>query len=163
MDKTPNKDYFKRNFIYRVHRWEEWTQGRCISQGAIDLLIQAINRENTIEFIISGDTKGLRVAKVTSYDYSLSKVSEGGRALLPSVPAPDGRIRYMTIPEGLQDVQIIAELHFEDRELAYIRFAFDGRVDTEGADRILEFYGEVIELETPDGRIFNFEESLRKE
>lgn len=161
MDRPPNKDYFRRSFTYKVNRWEEWTQGRCISQGAIDLTIQSIDKGNSIKVIINGDTQELRIAKETSYDYHLSGVFEGGEELFPSIPGPAGRIRYMTSPHGIQDVQIIMELHFENSVLAYIRFAFDGSVDSEGADRIIEFYGEIVELARTDVERSPFEDALR--
>lgn len=144
MDKSVNRDFWKKSFRYKVKRWEEWSGGQCISQGTIDLIIHAIDRGDAIDFVIDGHLRGLRVLPKSRFWYQLSTITAASNpyaGLIPDHPGVPGRISYNAPPQGnVYEEQFITELHFEDQRLAYIRFAFEGR--------ILEFYGEVEGLAT---------------
>ena len=124
--------FYKANFIFKANRYEEWQSGQCLSQGVISTEIVAEVYGNTIHFEL--DDIG-RIRMLKSFDFDISD-EDGG--ILPD------RIQYV---RGTSDfnpiVPVICHIFYSGSTMQYVRFAMTN------PDRIVEFYGKLVELSKP--------------
>lgn len=124
--------FYKVNFKYIANRYEEWQAGHCISQGSISTVIKGEVCGNEIHFELS-DIGNIRILK--SFDF---EIYDEGSCILPD------RIQYT---HGTSDfnpiVPIVCNIFYSGNTMQYVRFAMIN------PDRIVEFYGTLIEIGQP--------------
>ncbi len=120
---------FKKNFVFNAFRYEEWQDGRCLSQGQIDTTIIAEVYDGVIHFELD-DVGGLRIQKRFSFT-----------ANEPSIDLV-GRLQYIHATSDMNPIVPIVCHVFKKGEddIEYVRFAMTN------PDRIIEFYGTMTEL-----------------
>jgi len=117
---------FKKNFRFIANRYEEWQGGRCISQGTINSEIVAKTTSSSIHIELYGAEK-LRILKSFSFEFLASDVLSD-------------RIQYVTSSDFNPIVPVICHLFCSGNIISYVRFAMTN------PDRIIEFYGSMVEL-----------------
>lgn len=123
---------FKNNFRFIANRYEEWQSGRCISQGPINTAILAEVSGNTIHFELD-DVEDLRI--IPSFDLMCGDINT---AILGD------RIQYTNATSDFNPVvPMICHLFYTGNRIEYVRFGMTN------PDRIIEFYGEMVELGQP--------------
>jgi hypothetical protein len=124
---------FRSNFRYIAQRYEEWQGGVCINKGLIDAeIIAEVIDEETIRFKIE-DADNLNILKDFEFEL-LNPMSES---------LPD-RIQYIHSTNDFNPiVPIVCHIFHKDNNIEYVRFAMTN------PDRIIEFYGNVVEMSQP--------------
>lgn len=124
------EQFFKRNFRFQAHRYEEWQNGCCISSDSIDCRITASVYNDIIRFTLS-DKGNLRIPSSFSFE------------LLGSDILGD-RIQYV---HGTSDfnpiIPMVCHVFVKNGSVSCVRFAMTN------PDRIIEFYGDLLELDQP--------------
>ena len=122
--------FFKRNFRFQAYRYEEWQNGRCISRDSIDCRITASVYNDIIRFTIS-DKRNLRISSSCSFE------------LLGSDILGD-RIQYVHSTSDFNPIiPVVCHVFVKNGSVSCVRFAMTN------PDRIIEFYGSLIELDQP--------------
>ena len=137
-----NSRFYRTNFRFAAERYEEWQSGRCISRGNLSTEILAEVHNDEIRFKLDdiGDIKILRSFsfEIFSDDYCI---------------LPD-RIQYSHNTSDFNPIKpIICHIFYEGEHMDYIRFAMTN------PDRIVEFYGELVECGQPAKGIPNKEKN----
>ena len=123
---------YKSNFRFIANRYEEWQGGRCISRGEIDTEILAEVSGNTIHFELD-DIADLRILQ--SFDFYCGNVDSADLG---------DRIQYSYATSDLNPiVPMVCHLFYSGNRIEYVRFAMTN------PDRLIEFYGEMVELGQP--------------
>lgn len=124
---------FRSNFRYIAQRYEEWQGGVCINKGLIDSEITAeVLDEETIRFKIEGADE-LNITKDFEFEL-LNPMSES---------LPD-RIQYIHSTNDFNPIiPIVCHIFHKNNNIDYVRFAMTN------PDRIIEFYGNVVEMSQP--------------
>lgn len=123
---------YKNNFRFAAERYEEWQAGRCISQGDIDTVITAEVSGNTIHFEID-NVENLRILQNFNFD-----CGDIDYAILGN------RIQYVHATSDCNPiVPIVCHIFYSGNIIDYVRFAMTN------PDRIIEFYGKMVELGQP--------------
>lgn len=113
-------------------RYEEWQAGSCISQGLVDTVITAEVSGNSIYFEL-GDVENLRILQ--SFDFNCG---DADTAILGD------RIQYLHATSDFNPiVPIVCHVFYKGDDIEYLRFAMTN------PDRLIEFYGEMVELGQP--------------
>ena len=124
------EQFFKRNFRFQAYRYEEWQNGCCISRDSIDCRITASVYNDIIRFTLS-DKGNLRIPSSFSFE------------LLGSDILGD-RIQYV---HGTSDfnpiIPMVCHVFVKNGSVSCVRFAMTN------PDRIIEFYGNLLELDQP--------------
>lgn len=124
------EQFFKRNFRFQAYRYEEWQNGCCISRDSIDCRITASVYNDIIRFTLS-DKGNLRIPSSFSFE------------LLGSDILGD-RIQYV---HGTSDfnpiIPMVCHVFVKNGTVSCVRFAMTN------PDRIIEFYGNLLELDQP--------------
>lgn len=123
---------YKRNFIFIADRYEEWRSCKCISSGPINSKIIAEVNGDSIHFELE-KTNNLRI--LNSFDFSCLDKSQ---AILQD------RVQYVNNTSDFNPIlPIVCQLFYNGDNIEYIRFAMTN------PDRLIEFYGTMIELGQP--------------
>ena len=123
---------YKNNFRFIANRYEEWQAGRCISHGPIRTEILAEVSENSIHFELN-EIDELRILQ--SFDFMCS---DAASAILRD------RVQYSNATSDFNPiVPIVCHLFYSGDRIEYVRFAMTN------PDRLIEFYGDMIELGQP--------------
>lgn len=123
---------YKNNFRFIANRYEEWQAGRCISQGPITTEIVAEVSDNNIHFELD-DIDSLRILK--SFDFSCGDVET---AVLSD------RVQYIFNTSDYNPIiPIVCNIFYDGNDIEYVRFAMTN------PDRLIEFYGTLVELGQP--------------
>lgn len=124
--------FYKTNFKFVANRYEEWQGGRCISRGAISTEIVAEVYSNEIHFELD-DIGNIKMLK--SFDFDIYDESY---CILPD------RIQYSHSTSDFNPiVPIVCHLFSKGATIDYVRFAMTN------PDRIVEFYGRIVQLGQP--------------
>lgn len=123
---------YKNNFRFIADRYEEWQAGRCISKGPISTEIVAEVYGDTIHFELD-EIEELKI--LTSFDFLCGE----------EISADLGsRIQYTNATSDFNPiVPIVCHLFYSGNRIEYVRFAMTN------PDRLIEFYGEMVELGQP--------------
>lgn len=123
---------YKSNFRFVANRYEEWQGGRCISRGAIDTEIVAEVSGDTIHFDLD-DIADLRILQ--SFDFYCGDIDSADLG---------DRIQYSYATSDFNPiVPMVCHLFYSGNRIEYVRFAMTN------PDRLIEFYGEMVELGQP--------------
>lgn len=123
-------EFYKRNFRFHASRYEEWQGGSCISNGPISCEIVAEVSNEVINFRLMNMT-GLRIKE--SFGFSI--FGEEADIL-------HDRIQYVHSSSDFNPiVPFVCNLFIMNGTINCVRFAMTN------PDRIIEFYGRVIELD----------------
>ena len=123
---------YKNNFRFIANRYEEWQAGRCISHGPIRTEILAEVSENSIHFELN-EIDELRILQ--SFDFMCG---DAASAILRD------RVQYSNATSDFNPiVPIVCHLFYSGDRIEYVRFAMTN------PDRLIEFYGDMIELGQP--------------
>ena len=126
---------YKNNFKFVAVRYEEWQAGRCISRGPIDTVITAEVSGNSIYFELDG-VGDLRILQ--SFDFNCGNAD---------VAILGDRIQYSHATSDYNPiVPIVCHVFFRENVIEYVRFAMTN------PDRLIEFYGKMVELGQPSTR-----------
>lgn len=118
---------FKNNFRFIANRYEEWQGGYCISQGTINSEIIAETTSNSIHIVLNG-SGNLRILKSFDFEFLGSEVLSD-------------RVQYVHATSDFNPIlPIVCHLFYRGDTISYVRFAMTN------PDRIIEFYGSMIEL-----------------
>lgn len=124
--------FYKTNFKFVANRYEEWQGGRCISRGAISTEIVAEVYSNEIHFELD-DIGNIKMLK--SFDF---EIYDENYCILPD------RIQYSHPTSDFNPiVPIVCHLFSKGATIDYVRFAMTN------PDRIVEFYGRIVQLGQP--------------
>lgn len=124
--------FYKTNFIFVANRYEEWQGGQCISQGAISTKIVAEVKNDIIHFEL--DNIG-SILMLKSFDFGI--LGEDYCVL-------NDRIQYIHDTSDFNPVvPIVCHLFYSGSTMPCVRFAMTN------PDRIVEFYGGLLELGQP--------------
>lgn len=123
---------YKNNFKFEAVRYEEWQAGRCISQGPIDTVITAEVSGNSIHFELD-DVGTLRILQSCDFDCGDAEIAILG-----------DRIQYSHATSVFNPiVPIVCHVFYSENVIEYVRFAMTN------PDRLIEFYGKMVELGQP--------------
>lgn len=124
-----NSYFYRCNFRYIATRYEEWQAGHRISSGPISTEIVAKTSGDKIYFTLD-EVNGIRLAKSFVFD----AMGESSCVL------PD-RIQYSHQTDFNPVIPVVCHIFYTGTNMDYIRFAMTN------PDRIVEFYGKLIECE----------------
>lgn len=122
--------FYKTSFRFSANRYEEWQAGRCISKGAISTRISAEVRDSTIHFELDdiADINMLKSFEFDIYDEHFNVLSD--------------RIQYSHPNYDCNPMTpVVCHLFIKGSTIDYVRFAMTN------PDRIVEFYGSLIQTE----------------
>lgn len=123
---------YKNNFRFIADRYEEWQAGHCISQGPISTEIVAEVSGDSIHFELD-DIGNLRILQ--SFDF---ECKDSDWEVLHD------RVQYRHSTSDFNPiVPLFCNLFYSYDDINYVRFAMTN------PDRLIEFYGEMVELGQP--------------
>lgn len=127
--------FYKVNFRFIANRFEEWQDGHCIAQSPISTEIVAEVCGNNMHFELD-DIGNIRMLKSFNFE-----IYDENFCILPD------RIQYT---HGTYDfnpiVPIVCNIFYMGNTMQYVRFAMTN------PDRLVEFYGTLIEIGQPSKR-----------
>ena len=123
-------NFYKRNFRFQANRYEEWQGGQCISEGGLSCGISGTVHNNVIHFILS-DKGNLRIPSSFSFELVGSQIL-------------GDRIQYVHATSDFNPViPMVCHLFVKNGTISCVRFAMTN------PDRLIEFYGKLVELDQP--------------
>ena len=124
-----HESIFKKSVSFRVERFEEWQQGKCIASGILSFDMHFIADATKISVNVPNASKFKMHASV-SFDFANSNVLRD-------------RVQYVNAPGISEDPTrpIVLHIFVKDGKIGCIRFAMSY------PDRIVEFYGYQIKSE----------------
>ena len=109
---------------FHANRYEEWAEGRCLSQGPLDATIVAEISNGKLHCTVTG-AESLRMYPDEVYTMAEESGDLGDR------------IQYISPNINFDPLEpIVFQVFHEQRTISYLRFAMSS------PDRIIEFYGE---------------------
>jgi len=119
--------FFKKNFHFVANRFEEWQSGYCTSKGNLKTNIWAETSNNSIHFELD-DINELKMDTYSEFNFMESDILHD-------------RIQYVKATSDLSpNIPIVCHLFVNDDTINCVRFAMTN------PDRIIEFYGDLVEL-----------------
>lgn len=115
-----------KELCFHANRYEEWAEGKCLSQGPLDATIVAELSNNTLHCTVKG-AESLRMYPDEIYTLAGESGDLGDR------------IQYVSPNINYDPLEpIVFQVFHAQRTINYLRFAMTA------PDRIIEFYGELI-------------------
>lgn len=130
-------EIYKNNFLFHATRYEEWMSGQCLRKGGIETVIVAESTTTDIRFYIS-ETSSLGIN-----DFSIFEFADETNELIMD------RIIYYhetNSPEPNEPVE--CQLIRDGEVISGIRFTMINPL------RVIEFYGNIIEIGQPKRHIY---------
>lgn len=130
-----------KSFKFASHRFEEWTEGVCISEAPLNAMITVEVQGDQVNVSLEG-IESIRINKKVTF----SAIGESGM----SIDLGD-RLQYLNPNFIMTDsvCPILFHVFYNEGEINYLRFAMTL------PDRIIEFYGDVVSFDGVDKQYTN--------